>query len=83
MTNFIWSTPPQMGKGKQIKGFVAASKMRQSCIGDKDDVHRAIMGYPQTSLHRTRTMSLPNTCTRCATELDSFRGYRNFVTIII
>ena len=31
-------------------------------------------------------MSLPNPCTRCATELNSFRGYwcyRNFVIIII
>jgi len=38
------------------------------------------------TLHCTWTMSLPNPSTRCATELDSFRGYwrkRSFVIIII
>jgi len=37
-------------------------------------------------LHCTWTMSLPNPCTRCTTELDALRGYwrnRSFVIIVI
>ena len=46
-----------------------------------------IYGYIPQTLDCTWSMSLPNPCTRCATELDSFQGYwrnRGFsITIII
>jgi len=50
----------------------------------------SIVSFPSdhcwSTLHRTRTMNLPNPSTRCTTELDSFRGYwryRSFVINII